>query len=682
VAEVCTRKKPRRVSSCASTFTHGGRLLRATQVFVLLFVLHFSVSDVSANGEESKMGELKGTVSIGDGAARSYVPAAKVLAIGPITVQTEANSEGKFAFGEMPAGSYSVTASAPGLDAQQIVTLQPNQILQISLQLKPTVAVTSVNVSASDSAAGSPAPTQTIGQKTLRDAPNVNERLETLLPLVPGVVRGPDGHINLKGARNTQSGALVNSANVTDPATGSPAMNLPIDIVSSVEVVSNPYDPQYGKFTGAVSSVETKTGNYERYHYSIQNVLPRWRDRDSSIIGIGAATPRATFTGPLVRDKLAFTQSLEYRFVRTPVNSLSPLERDTTLESVDSYTQGDLKISPTQTATVSFALFPQKLRYMGLNTFTPQPATADLHQRGYRIYAQHRYPTGDDSALISQFSYKTYDADVTAQSDEPYQLFIETTEGGYFNRQARRTWRLEWQESCQFAPRHFLGTYEFKAGLNYAHSSYDGQQTFLPVELIGVSGLPIERITFTPPTSFGIDQDETAWFAGDRWSLSNRVRLDLGLRFDNDTVTGATHVAPRAGFTLTLTNDGKTMLKGGVGMFYDRVPLIYPVFEHMPERTVSTLDENGEVSSATEYVNRIGGGLHNPESISWNAAFERQVLERLTIKVAYEQRNTTKDFTVSPVSGAISSATLLSNVGATATGNTRLPAATATNTLL
>ena len=25
-------------------------------------------------------------------------------------------------------------------------------------------------------------------------------------------------------------------------------MNLPIDVVSSVEVVSNPYDPQYGKF--------------------------------------------------------------------------------------------------------------------------------------------------------------------------------------------------------------------------------------------------------------------------------------------------------------------------------------------------------------------------------------------------------------------------------------------------
>jgi len=85
------------------------------------------------------MAKLEGTVSTGDAATRSYAGVAKVLATGPITVQSETNSEGKFAFEEMPAVSYTVTASAPGLDAQQTITLQPNQILQISLQLKPTL---------------------------------------------------------------------------------------------------------------------------------------------------------------------------------------------------------------------------------------------------------------------------------------------------------------------------------------------------------------------------------------------------------------------------------------------------------------------------------------------------------------------------------------------------------------
>ena len=98
------------------------------------------------------------------------------------------------------------------------------------------------------------------------------------------------------------------------------------------------------------------------------------------------------------------------------MNSLPPLQRDTGLEGYDSYTQSDLNLGPRQTATVSLAVYPQKLQYMGLNTFTPQPSTADFHQRGYEIYGQHRYITGTNSALISQFSYKRYDADVTARA--------------------------------------------------------------------------------------------------------------------------------------------------------------------------------------------------------------------------------------------------------------------------
>jgi hypothetical protein len=44
---------------------------------------------------------------------------------------------------------------------------------------------------------------------------------------------------------------------------------------------------------------------------------------------------------------------------------LPPLQRDTKLESFDSFTQLDLNISLKQTATVSFAVFPQKLDYLG-----------------------------------------------------------------------------------------------------------------------------------------------------------------------------------------------------------------------------------------------------------------------------------------------------------------------------
>ena len=464
------------------------------EIFFLSLSLIFATSLFTglAYGKQSNVATTKvaGTVFVQDSAGNRFViGGATVKLDGPAKFATETDENGNYVVAAVPPGTYTVESVSPGLETRKTLRIEGDEVT-VPLELKPSEVASSVVVKADQAPITNSAPAETVSAKTLREAPNVNERFESSLPLIPGVVRGPDGHINLKGARNTQSGALVNSANVTDPVTGGPAINLPIDVVSSVEVISNPYDPQYGKFTGAVSTVATKTSDYEKFHFSFQNFLPRLRDRDGTIAGIGADTPRMTLTGPLVKGRVGLTQSFEYRFVRTPVNSLPALQRDTKLESFDSYTQFDFLITPKQTAMASFALYPQKLDFLGLNTFMPQPSTPDFHQRGFQAYFQDRYIIGDKGLLTSQFSYKRFDANITAQSDDPYRLLIETTEGGFFKRQARRTARASWQEHYQFAPWRFAGSHQFTVGLSYEHSSYDGRQSFLPVEIDGESDMP------------------------------------------------------------------------------------------------------------------------------------------------------------------------------------------------
>ncbi len=634
----------------------------AIHLFLLLVIGSLLVASASAQTAVAK-GSVEGSIFTLDSEGRSYVPGAKVTLQAPNPLFTETDEKGQYSFHDVEPGKYSIIASFPGLQTEEEITIAAGVALKVELELKPVSVQTSVTVSETSSDAAAPVATETITQKTIDDAPNANERFESLLPLVPGVVRGPDGRINMKGARNTQSGALVNSANVTDPATGSPAINLPIDVVSSVQVISDPYDPQYGKLAGAVSSVETKTSDYEGRHFSIQNIMPRPRFRDGSLMGVESATPRMTYTGPLVKDKIAITESLEYRFVRTPVTSLPPLERDQKLEGFNSYTQLDFNISNKQTATVSAAVYPQKLEYMGLNTFTPQPSTADYHQTGYQLYGQDRYLTGSESALTSQLSYKTYDADTTAEGSGAYQLLIDTTQGAFFNQQRRRTNRLDWQESYAFAPRQFLGSHKLKAGMDYSRSAFDGRETFLPAALVGSSSQTIERITFTDPSSFRVHQNEAAFYVADEWNPIQRVTFTLGLRSDTDSVTDSTHIAPRGGVMVALTKDGKTLLKGGGGIFYDRVPLMYPVFESFPDRTVSLLNSSGGVVSSTAYTNRIMGGLQNPRSTAWNVELERQITNSFTVRVGYESRNTARDFVVSPLAQNNSGIIALSNGG-------------------
>jgi outer membrane receptor for ferrienterochelin and colicin len=622
-------------------------------------VAAYSLTSLGALGQTpAATGRVEGAVFVGVSSGQAFAAGATVRLSGPVVLETETDENGNYTFAAVASGTYRIEAFLSGLEAARTISVEAGKIVRAELHLKPADVKSSITVTAPETKG--PAPSETISEKTLRDAPNVNERFESSLPLVPGVLRGPDGHINLKGTRNTQSGALVNSANVTDPVTGGPAINLPIDVVSSVQVISNPYDPQYGKFTGAVATVATKTGDYDRFQFSIQNIVPRLRDRDGTISGLGAATPRMTFTGPIVKGRIAVTQSFEYRYIRTPVNSLPPSQRDTKLESFDSYTQFDFNITPKQTATASIALYPQKLDFLGLNTFTPQPSTPDFHQRGFQAYLQHRYIVGDKGLLISQFSYKRFDADISAQSDDPYRLLLETTEGGFFNRQARRTSRSSFQESYQFAPKQFAGAHQFTVGMSYEYSSYDGRQSFLPVEIDGVSGVPIERISFTPRSSFQVDQNETSWFAGDQWAINPRLTLNLGIRFDSDTITSSTQVAPRAGFLLAVTGDGKTLLKGGVGLFYDRIPLMVPVFPDLPNRTVTVL---GQADSSVFYRNSINGDLENPRSTSWNLELDRQLLAGLSLRLAYEQRNTTRDFIVSPASSGPTGVLDLSSTG-------------------
>ena len=190
-AEILTSREQNLTQNRAPAQYWAARLWKVRRAIVLALVVPWFALRTLAGEESSATGNVEGAAFVGDSGHRSYVAGAKVVASGPVTLETETNADGKYAFVAVPPGRYTFKASFSGLDAEQAVLVEASRVVQVELQLRPEKVKASVTVQASDTDAKAPAPTETITEKTLRDAPNANERLESLLPLVPGVVRGP-----------------------------------------------------------------------------------------------------------------------------------------------------------------------------------------------------------------------------------------------------------------------------------------------------------------------------------------------------------------------------------------------------------------------------------------------------------------------------------------------------------
>ncbi len=105
----------------------------------------------------------------------------------------------------------------------------------------------------------------------------------------------------------------------------------------------------------------------------------------------------------------------------------------------------------------------------------------------------------------------------------------------------------------------FAGTYTFAAGTPFPfNASNPATYPFQYTQSFGTSGL-----NFTDTMG--------ALFAQDDWEITRGLTLNLGVRWDVDTLIQGDYnnAAPRVGFAWNVGNTGKTVIRGNTGIFYD-----------------------------------------------------------------------------------------------------------------
>jgi outer membrane receptor protein involved in Fe transport len=217
---------------------------------------------------------------------------------------------------------------------------------------------------------------------------------------------------------------------------------------------------------------------------------------------------------------------------------------------------------------------------------------------------------------------------------------------------------MDWQQIGNFFPGNFSGSFLFTSYANFAQGiPFSFTQAFAGA---GTDG-PLSK----PNVS------EYAFYAQDSWRVNERLTLNYGIRYDlfdyaNPKVKNpepglaavgldtskipldANNFAPRFGFAYRMTNDGRTAIRGGYGIFYGRTPTIltgtaftqngiqvqtYTINSNFP--TYPTILSGPPALNRTPDIYVFGPNYVQPLTHQWDFNLERQLGKDYSVTLGY-----------------------------------------------
>jgi hypothetical protein len=159
---------------------------------------------------------------------------------------------------------------------------------------------------------------------------SASRSFESLAEMAPGAQEDAYG-VSIGGATSPENQFVVDGLSVNDPAVGTIGTPLSVEFVKEVNIITGGYMPEFGRSTGGVMNVVTKSGSNEFHGSFFGNVAPglvqssglEIQQAGSVISAKGAPWSQGDFGfelgGPIVKDKLWFFAGMAPSFNRIQV---------------------------------------------------------------------------------------------------------------------------------------------------------------------------------------------------------------------------------------------------------------------------------------------------------------------------------------------------------------------------
>ncbi len=248
------------------------RSFRGGIFIMLLTFMLFAGQNIFAQGTR---GSIRGTVT---DANQAVVPNATVQLLnaekGTERSSVVTNEDGVYQFLEVEPATYTIVITAPSFSEARLVDVkvEPNRNLTLDATLTIGQATTQVEVTASAELIDRETPTlgTTVDRRRVEGLPLNGRNVLGLALLQPGVTPatgfGGGSGIRVNGNRGVENNLTIDGGNNNEVAVGGSIGGQPRpDAVQEFRLLTSNFEPEFGRNTGAIINVVTKSGTND-YH--------------------------------------------------------------------------------------------------------------------------------------------------------------------------------------------------------------------------------------------------------------------------------------------------------------------------------------------------------------------------------------------------------------------------------
>jgi outer membrane receptor protein involved in Fe transport len=411
---------------------------------------------------QTETGRITGTVTDPSG---SVVPGATITLTSTTTGAvrtTTSDSVGRYVIANVPAGTYTIKFELSGFAPQTAnVVVTVGAAVSADTTLRLAGAAESVNVIADVPVVNTSNPevSVTISEAQIRELPTITRNPYELIAIAGNVSqddqivnngftsqRGAGGY-NINGQRAASTNVLLDGAANNDEYTGSVGEPVPLDAVQEFSVITSNFSAQYGRATGGIVNVITKSGS-NAFHgtgyefFRNEKMASRTVDQEARDITkdpFNRHQPGFSIGGPIMKDKAQFFVAGEFIRVRSTKTDLAWVPTPDFLARTAPATQAyfaKFPLAATPTGTVltrgqmtgnpggAFAALPAGLPvFQQMQTSIPFDAGGGDPQNTQELLARVDWTLGPNSNAYARYALRHRNELAGTNSNSPYQGF-------------------------------------------------------------------------------------------------------------------------------------------------------------------------------------------------------------------------------------------------------------------